>query len=96
MASVLLFIGTCANPIGWRVPNAVGLPGSRRMTDTLLIECRTAPVDETRDLDENAVLDVDIQGNICAITIEHASEGADAPHFSYERVAAYRVTYEPE
>ena len=57
-------------------------------TDTLLIEFRPAPVAETRDLDENTVLDVDAQGNICAITVEHASTRADAPHFSYEEVAA--------
>jgi uncharacterized protein YuzE len=56
-------------------------------TDTLLIEFRAAPVAETRDLDENTVLDLDGDGNICAITIEHASERADIPHFSYERVA---------
>jgi uncharacterized protein YuzE len=57
-------------------------------TDTLLIELRDAPVAETRDLDENTLLDVDEQGNICSITIEHASMRADAPHFSYEQVAA--------
>jgi uncharacterized protein YuzE len=27
-------------------------------------------------------------GNICSITIEHASLRAGAPHFSYEEVAA--------
>ena len=57
-------------------------------TDTLLIEFRDAPVAETRDLDENALLDVDAEGNICAITIEHASERAGIPEFSYEQVAA--------
>ena len=57
-------------------------------TDTLLIQFRDARVAETRDLDENTILDVDAQGNICAITIEHASERADAPHFTYEQVAA--------
>jgi uncharacterized protein YuzE len=57
-------------------------------TDTLLIEFRSAPVAETRDLDENTILDVDAQGNICSITVEHASARADAPHFSYEEVAA--------
>ena len=57
-------------------------------TDTLLIELRDAPVAETRDLDENTVLDVDASGNICAITIEHASQRAGAPGFSYEQVAA--------
>jgi uncharacterized protein YuzE len=56
-------------------------------TDTLLIEFRDAPVAETRDLDENIVLDVDAQGNICAITVEHASTRADNPTFSYEQAA---------
>lgn len=57
-------------------------------TDTLFIEFRDAPVAETRDLDENTVLDLDATGNICAITVEHASERADIPHFSYEQIAA--------
>jgi uncharacterized protein YuzE len=57
-------------------------------TDTLLIEFQDAPVAETRDLDENTVLDVDANGNICAITVEHASRRTGAPHFSYEQIAA--------
>lgn len=57
-------------------------------TDTLFIEFRDAPVTETRDLDENTLLDVDAEGNICAITIEHASARADIPRFSYEQIAA--------
>lgn len=57
-------------------------------TDTLFIEFRDAPVAETRDLDENTILDVDAEGNICSITVEHASRRAGAPQFSYEQVAA--------
>jgi uncharacterized protein YuzE len=57
-------------------------------TDTLFIEFREAPVAETRDLDENTLLDVDATGNICAITIEHVSQRAGIPKFSYEQVAA--------
>ena len=57
-------------------------------TDTLLIEFRDSPVTETRDLDENTILDVDSQGNICSITVERASQRAGAPQFSYEQVAA--------
>jgi uncharacterized protein YuzE len=57
-------------------------------TDTLLIEFREATVLETRDLDENTLIDVDADGNICSITIEHASTRTDAPQFSYEQVAA--------
>jgi uncharacterized protein YuzE len=57
-------------------------------TDTLLIEFQEAPVAETRDLDENTVLDLDAGGNVCAITVEHASRRTGIPHFSYEQVAA--------
>jgi uncharacterized protein YuzE len=57
-------------------------------TDTLHIEFRDAPVAETRDLDENTLLDVDAEGKICAITVEHASERAGIPQFSYEQFAA--------
>jgi uncharacterized protein YuzE len=57
-------------------------------TDTLYIEFRDTPVAETKDLDENTVLDVDKDGNICAITVEHASDRAGIPQFSYEQVAA--------
>ena len=57
-------------------------------TDTLLIEFKEAPVAETRDLDENTVLDIDAQGNVCAITVEHASQRAGIPQVSYEQVAA--------
>jgi uncharacterized protein YuzE len=57
-------------------------------TDTLHIEFRIAPVPETRDLDENTVLEVDAQGNICSILVEHASERAGIPEFSYEQIAA--------
>ena len=57
-------------------------------TDTLHIEFRAAPVAETRDLDENTLLDVDADGNVCAITVEHASQRAGIPQFSYEQVAA--------
>ena len=52
-------------------------------TDTLLIELRDSPVAETRDLDEDTVLDVDASGNVCAITIEHASKRTALSQFSY-------------
>jgi uncharacterized protein YuzE len=57
-------------------------------TDTLHIEFRNVPVSETRDLDENTLLDIDAEGNISAITVEHASERTGIPEFSYEQVTA--------
>ena len=57
-------------------------------TDTLHIEFRDVVVAETRDLDENTLLDVDDAGEICGMTIEHASRRTGVPCFSYEQVAA--------
>ena len=57
-------------------------------TDTLYIEFRSSEVADTRDLDENTILDIDIAGDFCAITMEHASDRADIPHFSFEQVTA--------
>ncbi|HLB11920.1 MAG TPA: DUF2283 domain-containing protein [Dehalococcoidia bacterium] len=57
-------------------------------TDTLYIEFRSVDVAETRDLDENTLLDLDRDGNISAITIEHACERADIASFSYEQIPA--------
>ncbi len=57
-------------------------------TDTLYIEFRAAQVAETRDLDENTLLDLDSGGNICGITIEHARDRTDIPKFSYEQISA--------
>jgi len=57
-------------------------------TDTLYIEFRAAAVAETKDLDEDTLLDLDQKGNICGITIEHASDRTDIPQFSYEQVTS--------
>ena len=57
-------------------------------TDTLYIEFRAGSATETRDLDESTLLDLAAKGQVVALTLEHASERADVPHFSYEQVAA--------
>ena len=57
-------------------------------TDTLYIEFRDATITESRDLDENTLLELDAKGNVCAMTMEHAKERADIPTFSFEQVAA--------
>jgi uncharacterized protein YuzE len=60
-------------------------------TDTLYIEFRETEVSETRDLDENTLIDLDREGQICAITVEHASVRADIPNFSFEQISASRM-----
>jgi uncharacterized protein YuzE len=57
-------------------------------TDTLHIQFREVVVAETRDLDEDTLLDLDSKGDICGITVEHASTRAEIPKFSYEETAA--------
>lgn len=57
-------------------------------TDTLYIEFRDSDIAASKDLDENTVLDVDDQGNVCAITFEHASHRTDVRHLTVEGIAA--------
>ena len=57
-------------------------------TDTLYIEFRDSDITETRDLDENTVLDMDADGNVCAITFEHASQRTDVNQLTVEGIAA--------
>lgn len=57
-------------------------------TDTLYIEFRLVEIAETRDLDQDTLLDLDGEGNIVAITVEHARERTDIPRFSYEQISA--------
>ncbi|MDR4651357.1 MAG: DUF2283 domain-containing protein [Nitrosomonas sp.] len=57
-------------------------------TDTLYIEFRNSGIAESRDLDENTLLDVDVEGNVCAITFEHASQRTDVSRLIIEGIAA--------
>lgn len=57
-------------------------------TDTLYIEFQGRKISETRELDENTLLDLDSEGNVCAITFEHASKRTDVSHLHLEGIAA--------
>jgi uncharacterized protein YuzE len=57
-------------------------------TDTRYIEFRDSDTAESKDLDENAILDVAASGNVCAITFEHASQQTDVRHLIVEGIAA--------
>ncbi|OFV96293.1 MAG: hypothetical protein A3F68_09760 [Acidobacteria bacterium RIFCSPLOWO2_12_FULL_54_10] len=61
-------------------------------TDTLYIELRPAEATETKDLDENTLIELDSQGHICGITIEHARDRAEIPKFSFEQIPAQPST----
>ncbi len=57
-------------------------------TDTLYIEFRSDTVVESRDLDQDTVLDLDAEGRVCAITMEHASQRTDLPDIKVEGLTA--------
>ncbi|MAY02703.1 MAG: hypothetical protein CMQ38_06975 [Gammaproteobacteria bacterium] len=57
-------------------------------TDTLYIELKNTDITESKDLYENTILDLDIEGNIVAITMEHASKRTDLQNLTVSGIAA--------
>ena len=57
-------------------------------TDTTLVEFSTNTPVETRELNENIYLDLDSQGRLVSMTIEHAGQSADMKEFLYQRIPA--------
>jgi len=53
-------------------------------TDTLLLNFNEEEIAETYDLNENILVEVDKQGGIVSMTIEHAKEQTDVTEFSYQ------------
>ncbi len=52
-------------------------------TDTALIEFSHTPVVETREISEDLYIDIDRDGNVVSITIEHASEKANISEITF-------------
>ncbi|WP_169238807.1 DUF2283 domain-containing protein [Candidatus Roseilinea sp. NK_OTU-006] len=61
-------------------------------TDTTLVELSSNPPVETRELNENIYLDLDSNGNVVSITIEHASAYSDMREILYQRIPAAAST----
>jgi len=67
-------------------------PGSRggmnikyfHETDTALLEFSNRAIDETREISENIYIDLDKDGNLVSMTIEHAHQAASLPNVSVE------------
>lgn len=57
-------------------------------TDTFCIEFSDRDLTESRDLDENTVMDLDGEGNVCAIAFEHAGARTDVRRLTVEGIAA--------
>lgn len=57
-------------------------------TDTLHVQLNENEVIETRDLDQHTVIDVDKDGHLVAMTIEHAKSITDISDFSFHHILA--------
>ncbi len=55
-------------------------------TDTILIEFSDRKVSETIEICENLYADIDSEGRVVALTLEHASEQTDFSEFSFSPV----------
>ncbi|MCK5241387.1 DUF2283 domain-containing protein [bacterium] len=55
-------------------------------TDTANLEFSDKPVSETREINENIYIDLDEDGNLVNMTIEHAKAKAGLAEFSYQEV----------
>jgi len=53
-------------------------------TDTLLVSLSDRPIAETRDLGENVLVELDKEGHLVSMTIEHARQQTDLREFSYQ------------
>ncbi len=55
-------------------------------TDTAHVEFTSKKVIETKEISENVYVDLDKDGNLVNMTIEHAKENAGLSEFSYQEV----------
>ena len=55
-------------------------------TDTALLEFSERPVFETKEINENIYLDLDEDGNLIGMTIEHALSHANINEVSFQKI----------
>jgi len=59
-----------------------------RDTDTALFEFAERAVEETHEIGENVIMDLDKDGNLVSMTIEHAAQVASLPGITLEEIGA--------
>jgi len=55
-------------------------------TDTLLVNFNNNEITETKDLSENVLVELDKNGNVVSMTVEHARQQAEITDFSFTQV----------
>jgi uncharacterized protein YuzE len=63
-------------------------------TDTVYMELTNKEVVDTIDLNENMIVDLDITGNVVAITLEHAQELANIFEVTFQQVVTSQAQKE--
>ena len=56
-------------------------------TDTAHVEFTDREISETKEISENLYIDIDENGNVVSMTIEHAKDNADLWEFSYQEMS---------
>ncbi len=54
-------------------------------TDTLYVQLNDKEVVDTQEINQNTFLDMDVDGNLVAITLEHARDTANILDFSFQQ-----------
>lgn len=57
-------------------------------TDTLYVSFTDREIIETIDFNDDTLLDVDLEGNVVALTLEHASANVDLGEVSFQQIVA--------
>jgi uncharacterized protein YuzE len=57
-------------------------------TDTLMINFNDSQIKETKEVNENVLVELDENGNIVSITLEHAKSIANINDLNYQQVVA--------
>ena len=59
-------------------------------TDTLLIDFADRDIAETTDINENVLVELDADGGLVSMTIEHAKVNVNIEDFSFQTVGSER------
>ena len=60
-------------------------------TDTAHVEFKNNVVHETKEISENIYIDIDANGNLVSMTIEHAKANADLWEFSLQEMPRHNA-----
>jgi len=56
-------------------------------TDTLLISFNDNLIVDTKDINENVLIELDINGNVVSMTLEHAKNFSNINNLSFQKLA---------